>query len=36
MGLTRETQTGNLIITFIINFPESITLDKIELLKDIL
>ena len=36
MGLTRETQTGNLIITFIINFPESITHDKIELLKDIL
>jgi len=36
MGLTRENQTGNLIITFIVNFPESISLDKIELLKGIL
>lgn len=35
-GLTREIKTGNLIITFIVNFPESITFDKIELLKDIL
>jgi len=35
-GLTREIKTGNLIITFIVNFPEFITFDKIELLKNIL
>jgi len=36
MGLTREGHTGNLVITFEVLFPETLEIDKINLLKDIL
>ena len=36
MGLTREAHTGNLIITFQIDFPEKLDGDKINQLKEIL
>lgn len=36
MGLTRDEVRGNLIIHFIVIFPEKLELDKIELLKNIL
>jgi DnaJ-class molecular chaperone len=36
MGLTREGHTGNLIITFQIEFPENLEKEKIERLKEIL
>ena len=36
MGLTREQHVGNLIIHFHVEFPTSISLDKIEVLKGIL
>jgi len=36
MGLTREGHTGNLVITFEVAFPESLTLDQIKRLSDIL
>jgi len=36
MGLTRENHTGNLIITFLIDFPDKLDGDKINQLKEIL
>jgi DnaJ-class molecular chaperone len=36
MGLTREGHTGNLIITFEILFPETLSIEKINKLKEIL
>lgn len=36
MGLTRDGHTGNLIITFTIEFPAQLTEEKMKLLKDIL
>jgi DnaJ-class molecular chaperone len=36
MGLTRDGHTGNLVITFDVVFPETLDLDKISKLKDIL
>jgi DnaJ family protein A protein 2 len=36
MGLTRENHTGNLIITFEVVFPESLSLEQIDKLKEIL
>lgn len=36
MGLTRESYTGNLIINFKVVFPESLTIEKIEELKQVL
>jgi DnaJ-class molecular chaperone len=36
MGLTRESHTGNLIIQFSVDFPEKITLEQIEKLREIL
>jgi DnaJ-class molecular chaperone len=36
MGLTREGCTGNLIILFDIEFPEKLTNETINVLKDIL
>ena len=36
MGLTRDGHTGNLVITFDVVFPETLDLDKIAKLKEIL
>ena len=36
LGMVREGQTGNLIIEFLIDFPESVSLDVVEKLKEIL
>ena len=36
LGMTREQTTGNLIIEFIIDFPESLSQETIEILKNIL
>ena len=36
MGLTREGHTGNLVITFEVVFPESLNMDQIEKLLEIL
>ena len=36
MGLTRENHTGNLVITFEVIFPESLSLEQIEQLKEVL
>jgi DnaJ family protein A protein 2 len=36
MGLTRDSHTGNLIIIFHIDFPEKMSLENIEILKNIL
>ena len=36
MGLTREGCTGNLIIVFDIEFPEKLTTETINVLKDLL
>ena len=36
MGLTRDGHTGNMVITFDVEFPETLSLDKIEQLKSIL
>jgi len=36
MGLTRENHTGNLIITFEVLFPESLSIEQIEQLKEVL
>ena len=33
MGLTRDNITGNLIIEFFIDFPKSLSMDTIHLLK---
>ena len=36
LGLTREDRVGNLIIMFHVQFPEKVSLEKIEQLREIL
>ena len=36
LGMTRENATGNLIIEFIVQFPENLSTEQISALKEIL
>ena len=36
LGITKESQTGNLIIEFIVDFPDSLTMDQIDILRNTL